>query len=411
MFTLENCLCLLANAFRVYTYSRFFRIFYKKHQCRFFIEWIAYLLFFLVNSYVYLQFRTPAFNLTSNLLFVYSIPFLYSRRISYNIGIGSLAYAINMLADCATYFFIDYSIVVQSGMATSLLFFLITLLCELWFRKRTFKRVRGINLFSIFSIPASSITIAVLTMYEYKKEMLIVAALLMFINIVVFYLFASLDKAYMQIHEQALTVQQSKAYMNQLEIVYQAQEQQRFLRHDMKNHLQKMDSLLEQKRYDDLQDYIHKSVEKVSYSKEFVHSGNSDIDSLLNYKLLQAEKSGATVDADVQIPDGLQIDSFDISVLLGNLLDNAIEAIRLEETPILSVCIHFNKKLLFISIQNTCSEEPRWSDGLPVSKKTDHSSEHGIGLRSVQHTLQKYNGNMKFSCENERFTVTLMLYL
>ncbi len=410
MITEENTLYLLANAFRIYTYMKFFHVFFKEQRTSKWKEWIVYSTFFVINSFVFFRWHSTFLNLFSNLFFIYLIPFLYRRNIVFNIGIGTLGYAINIIADCALYFFASYSIVVQSGMATSLLFFFFTLILEFIFESRTFKSIRSINLLAIIIIPMGSILIAVLTMYEYKKEMLMISIILFAINIIVFYLFAILDTAYQKIHEAAMADQSAKAYMNQLDLVYQTQEQQRFLRHDMKNHLQKMQMLLQEHKYDELSEYISRSTQEVASPKDYVHSGNGDIDSFLNYKLAVAEKHGARISADVRIPDGLQIDSFDISVILGNLLDNAIEAITSEENPSLSVRIDFKRKILFITVQNTCTRNIKIKAGIPFSTKKG-TNNHGIGLKSISHALQKYNGNMKITCDSGVFTVTVLMYI
>lgn len=181
----------------------------------------------------------------SNLLFVYSAAFIYGKKVLYNIGIGSLCYALNIFIDCGFYFFVGSSVVIDSGFMTSLGFYGVSLVIEYFFRERRFNKIDGSNLVAIIIIPVSSICIAIFTMSEYNVQMLLIATLLILINVVVFYLFSSLDKAYTRIHEHELVEQQVKAYSNQLNIVYQLQEQQSYFRHDLKNHLQKMSSLLE----------------------------------------------------------------------------------------------------------------------------------------------------------------------
>lgn len=86
MITVENTLYLLANAFRIYTYMKFFHVFYKEQMITKWKEWIAFSAFFVVNSVVYFQWHNTFLNLFSNLAFIYSIPFLYRKNLIYNIG-------------------------------------------------------------------------------------------------------------------------------------------------------------------------------------------------------------------------------------------------------------------------------------------------------------------------------------
>ncbi|MBP0971981.1 MAG: GHKL domain-containing protein [Oscillospiraceae bacterium] len=412
--TVGNALYLLSNAFQFYVIYRFTNVFYRHKRCRWYTELAVYLLAFLLNSTVYLCAHSPVLNMLSGVLPLIAITFLYSRKVIYNIGIAIAIVLVSILCDILLSPLISYSPIVESSMLTALLSFFFCLLLEWFSRKRDFQAVRGQQLLAILFVPVGSIIIAVLTMKTYRIEMLAEAALLLVINIVVFYLFGSLDQAHKAVQDQMLAAQQSKAYINQLDIVYQSQEQQRYLRHDMKNHLQRMAALLEQNDLPALRDYIRKSTDSLANPREFVHSGNRDIDSLLNYKLGLAKEEQAQISAEAEIPDGLQIDSFDIVSVLGNLLDNALEAMKKAERKVLEVSIRYDKQVLFISVRNSCDEAPDFDGSKPVRRKNDASYDRagrGIGLRSVAHTLSKYNGNIRYSYEAPFFSATAMMYL
>ena len=414
LFTVGNGLYLLANAFQFYVFYRFTNVFYRSKRCRWYTQLTAYFLAFLLNSAVYLYAHSPVLNMLSIVVPLILINFLYSRKVIYNIGIAVAILIVPILCDMMMAPLISYSPIVECSMATALLSFFFCLLLEWFSRKRDFQAVRGQQLLAILFVPVGSIVIAVLTAKTYRTEVLIEAALLLVINLVVFYLFGSLDQAHKEVQDQMLAAQQSKAYINQLDIVYQSQEQQRYLRHDMKNHLQRMAALLEQNDLPGLRDYIRSSGDSIANPREFVHSGNRDIDSLLNYKLGLAKEDGAEITAEVAIPDGLQIDSFDIVSVLGNLLDNALEALRKAERKVLEIRIRYDKQVLFISLRNTCGTAPDFDGTQPVRSRDDASYDRagrGIGLRSVTHTLRKYNGNIRYSYEKPFFSATAMMYL
>lgn len=411
LLTSENVLYILSNMFRIYVFYRFSNVFYKSKHKIWYLEFIAYTAFFVVNSAIYFLINVPIINLLSNILPMLAITFLYRRKAIYNIGITFSICLINLLCDCFVSPFINDSPVVRTGMVTSLLFFVVSLLFELFYKRREFKMIRGQKLVAIMFMPIGSIVIAILTMNSFRKEIVAEAAILFLFNVIVFYLFGSLDQAHEELHEQALAAQQAKAYMNQLEIVYQSQEQIRYLRHDMKNHLQEMKILLDQNRISELKKYICVSESALINPREYIHTGNGDIDSLMNYKLQIAKEMDAEVEANVSIPDGLPIDSFDIVSILGNLMDNAIEALRTAESKIIKISIQYDKKILFISIQNTCAQPPAFENERPIRLIRNGNTARGIGLKSVDHTLKKYHGNMKFSYVDYIFTVTAMLYL
>ena len=109
MLTLENVIYLLSNGLRVYTYSKLLRCFYKDSRINPVLNSTIMFLFFITNSAAYLTLNVPLLNLFSNLLFIYSAAFIYGKKVLYNIGIGSLCYALNIFIDCGFYFFVGSS--------------------------------------------------------------------------------------------------------------------------------------------------------------------------------------------------------------------------------------------------------------------------------------------------------------
>ena len=196
---------------------------------------------------------------------------------------------------------------------------------------------------------------------------------------------------------------QMRMYQHQMEIMEQSQAQIRFLRHDMKNHLLHMNRLLLEHDTDALRDYVQETAAHLDTPQEFVRSGNRDIDSLLNYKLLTAQQLGAEITTDVKIPAEMQIPAFDLNVILGNLLDNALDALKVCDNRRLTVSLRYDAGLLYILIENTCAGEPP-----AVSAK---GAGHGLGLHSIRRTLERYHGELKTDYSDRVFTAAAMLYL
>lgn len=196
---------------------------------------------------------------------------------------------------------------------------------------------------------------------------------------------------------------QMQMYQHQMEIMEQSQEQIRFLRHDMKNHLLHMNHLLLEHDTDKLLQYIKETEEHLDIPQEYVRSGNRDIDSLLNYKLMTAKQLGAEIVMDMKVPAELQISSFDLNVILGNLLDNALDALNRCDDRRLTVSLRYEAGLLYILVQNTCKGEPP-----AMSVK---GAGHGLGLHSIRRTLEAYHGDLKTDYNNNLFTSAVMLYL
>ena len=196
---------------------------------------------------------------------------------------------------------------------------------------------------------------------------------------------------------------QMQMYRHQMEIMEQSQAQIRFLKHDMKNHLLHMNQLLMEQDTEKLRQYMQETTQHLALSQEFVSSGNHDIDSLLNYKLMSAQQLGTEIVTDMRIPADTQIPAFDINVILGNLLDNALEALKECENRRMTVSMRYESGILYIVIQNTCK-------GAPPAFSVKGAG-HGLGLHSIRRTLEAYHGELKTNYENQLFTAAVMMYL
>lgn len=181
----------------------------------------------------------------------------------------------------------------------------------------------------------------------------------------------------------------------------ESQQRIRFLRHDFYRHINKLKLLSEENDIKSIIQYLNEMEDAVVNKKEYSKTGNEDVDSLLNYELSLAAEFGAEIIYDVNLPEKLNISSFDMTIILGNLMDNAIEALRHSERKLLKVSIQFNKGIIRIDIENSYDSQYR--------KKHD-GREHGIGLLSVENTLQKYHGKLDSYPEESKYHTTAIFY-
>ena len=147
---------------------------------------------------------------------------------------------------------------------------------------------------------------------------------------------------------------------------------------------------------------------KVIYST----SGNTIIDGLVNYKLQSVASENIKVETEIVVPEQLNIDIADFITLLGNLLDNALEALKKvdREQRILTIKIVFSQERLIGRITNTyCGEIHQKDDKILTSKK--EKQKHGYGLSNVEKIIKKYNGYMEIDHANGEFRVDFIIYL
>ena len=145
----------------------------------------------------------------------------------------------------------------------------------------------------------------------------------------------------------------------------------------------------------------------------FPKSGNEDVDIILAEKGLLAEKKGIAIRG---IVDGEKLKFMgieDLYSLLGNALDNAIEAAGKEEDPsrrIITLHAAAKGALFAIHIENPSSRQPMFMDGLPVTDKQD-TDFHGFGMRSMRYICEKYSGALTTGWEDGIFSVDMLFPL
>lgn len=215
--------------------------------------------------------------------------------------------------------------------------------------------------------------------------------------------------------------EQNRLYGQQLELCSrQAEEREslyleiRRLRHDMKNYLSCLLGAVqtgEKKEAEMLiQEMLNDGIS--NRTSEVSRSGNIVVDSLVNYKHDLAEKEGIMFEANVFIPVSLPFQSGHLAVILGNLLDNALEACRgvPEGQRYIKLDISYVKEMLQICIRNSYHATHRKdSSGRYLTTKKD-TLDHGIGLSSVEQAVSCYHGEMTAEGTGNEFRVSVVMY-
>lgn len=404
---------IIGNIFHIYAIYKFSNVFFKKQEVNKYLEFGIYVIYFIINTIMYLKFENFIVNIVTNVISFFAITFLYKSGISRKIISTILIYAVSMVCDASMLAFSRFtgldSLIFSQGIATSFLIFI----CALVFKHLTDVKsvehnikVNAVYLITIFMIPLSSIIIGQLSMKEFNLSTIVIAALLMLVNFIVFFLYDQLLKMFNEKHNAELINQINAEYKNQLEIMYQSQSRIRFLKHDIRNHIYKMQNLLSENKLKELEEYFSETQEYIKIQNLYVSSGNSDIDSLLNYKLYQAENIGVKFETEIKLPEQIEINSFDLNIVIGNLLDNAIEALNKTEDKNLEIIIKYNKGVINIKIKNTF-------DGIVLNNlltRKESKDNHGLGLLSIQNVLDKYNGLLKTQYDDKWFEASVIMY-
>lgn len=227
----------------------------------------------------------------------------------------------------------------------------------------------------------------------------------------VFYIYDALKKSQRERIEKMELEQQNLLYESQMKLQKESEEKVRILRHDMKNHFYQMKSLLRLKKLDELEEYMNHIIQTTESTGDFCKSGNADVDGIVNLKLSKAKEMGAELHFDFKIPEKLNIETFDMNCILGNLLDNVLDAFENVERRIVYLQMTYQKGVLNFCLRNSFNGQLKVNEkNQLLSIKQGDAKHHGFGVKSIIETVERYDGEFEYECEGNVFSVYIMMY-
>ena len=199
-------------------------------------------------------------------------------------------------------------------------------------------------------------------------------------------------------------------YYRQAELLQHHAETISAFRHDSVNHLYALRSMLDASDQEAGR-YIDHLIGKMQNAEIYSSTGNIAIDSVINYKLGVAKERNIDVRAQIVLPEQMDLEMEDMVAILGNLLDNAIEAAeKAEDGRYVDIGMYYRAGALFLHVLNSYDGRLLIQKGEITTRKQEKSL-HGIGLKSVKQAVEKYNGTMDIRHTGKEFTVKIMLYI
>ena len=194
-------------------------------------------------------------------------------------------------------------------------------------------------------------------------------------------------------------------HYDEVEIMYRTM---REWRHDYHNHIQTLKAYLAMVQYEKASKYLDRLEEDLANVDMVLRTGNVMVDAILNSKLTLIQERNIQVNATAHVPDNLPVSDIDLSVLIGNLMDNAMEACELvpEQERFIRVFIDVMKQQLYICITNSMFGNPKRKGNHLVSMK---KGDHGFGLLRVDDIVTKHNGYINRQMEKGVFATEIML--
>lgn len=157
--------------------------------------------------------------------------------------------------------------------------------------------------------------------------------------------------------------------------------------------------------------YLDEVTQSIRIYESIVKTGNEALDTILTEKSLYCEANKIQIHC---IADGSQLqfmDPVDLYTIFGNALDNAIESVqqlKAADRRLIDVIVHAKQHFLTINILNPIEGKPTFEGNLPISTKGDRDN-HGYGIKSIRHTVRKYNGHITIKTENGCFSLMILI--
>ncbi len=177
--------------------------------------------------------------------------------------------------------------------------------------------------------------------------------------------------------------------------------------HDLKHQLKALSRL---ENSEERNEYIKEVQQAVSIYDATYHSGCETLDYVLREKTLISNERGVAFSC---MTDGQLINfmsATDIYALMGNAFDNALESVVMEKPEERVISLHIKERgdMVLIHMENRCSRDVKFVDGLPTTSKDDRSL-HGFGSKSIKYIAEKYGGSILMNVKNGKFYLDILL--
>lgn len=309
----------------------------------------------------------------------------------------------------------DFVLIIQAVICKLLYFLSVHLIIKISQKESTEANSRFSLILCI--LPIASIILMCTTVYlcivysvneNFKLSLVLGNLLLLFSNIIVFYINELTIKVNQKYTQILLDKQQEKDTIDYYKLLSEQNENSKVLIHDITKHLNTIKQLSEDKD-SNIAQYISEIVNDFSIMNPIDYCNNPTVNLITHryYEICKRNNINFTISIKNANIDFMK--EHDITALLDNLLENAVEAALMTNEKFIDFSISTrNSNFVIIKISNSCNKKPKYINGTLVSSKIT-SGMHGIGTRSIKRVVAKYNGNleMKFNSDTNTFTATI----
>lgn len=264
--------------------------------------------------------------------------------------------------------------------------------------------------FPVFTIAAISVMLSVFEYVQTVEQANLLAVIafgMVGMNILVFYLINDIMEREVKMHENKVFQIQAK---NQLEMYRSISENLKRKTHEFKNQILCIESLLDKKNYSKLEEYVGKIYGLLNNEPDAINTNNVIVNAILNTKYQEAEAKGIVFVFRVNDLSELKMKDEDVVTILANLLNNAIEACeKCEDKKVIKFKFFKEDDKIIIAVKNTFNYDVKYENGEIKSTKTSNLDEHGVGIKNVLKSIEKYGGSYVIEDKNKEFFFSIII--
>lgn len=391
----------MSNIIHVYAIYIFLDSFLGRSRLSNGCKLMTYAAYFFISTAAWLTMWEPMLNLALNIFSPLLISLQYESFITKKMFGAVSSCAVCMFTDWAAVTFAGNNLISESGLLQGISVLILSSLYRHYNCNREEQPFRSKYSWFLVFTAIGTMIIGVLTINDSSDHGNLIVIVLLCINFLNFYIYNNEQLQWETKNRLKMIETLNNYYKDQLTVMSESQERMRYLRHDFRKHLNKIRELSSGCTNTKLREYLSELEGAVTESREFSKTGNTDIDCLMNYELTLASEAGTDISYKAHIPPKLNVTAFDITIILGNLMDNAVFALKNTDDRRLKVEMMYNKGVIRIDIENTYD---------PSFRRKDDGQEHGIGLMSVRNSLEKYNGDLTEQRTGNTYRTTVVMY-
>ncbi len=345
----------------------------------------------------------------------------------------AVLYQALLLATDYIAFLIYYSGLDSSGETTGLIYLLENVLvvlfgkmllyfCVLIIKKKFGKKSTEMLVdsewlkFLFFPIFTIIIMVAMFSVFEYVETtkqiylLFIIAFGMAGMNIVEFYLINDIIEREIKLHENKIFQIQVKNQTEMYRSVSESFDSQKRKTHEYKNQIVCIESLLANKKYPELEKYVKEIYGHLDKESDAINTNNVIVNAILNTKYREADAKGIVFVFRVNDLSQVKIKDEDVVTILSNLLNNAIEACEeCDDKKVIKLKFVNEDGMIIIAVKNTFNHPICYEDGEIKSSKISGTEEHGIGIKNIVKTIEKYNGSYIIEDNKSEFYFSIII--